>query len=671
MHKPERIQGTDGVRGKITSEHSIHPVQDFIEKGTISPQFTQLYAYAWSNMLKKSGHIQEGASIILGWDPRDPKGTFVKAAADGIRKTGLSVLAVGILPTPAIPMYMQWKNAPGSMMLTASHNPSDQQGIKLFQGYTGLKFLPEDDVQLTALLYELESEDLEAIETTGNYTDVSAEARELFLNFHTNPENSWFQDLNKQGIVLYFDASKGALTPVIESIGQTFPAEEIHYTNMSIKGDVNEFCGVADIEGKEWIALDEILPEESFFHPYETLLQMSKRAQQPDIQSGEKWLCGYVFDGDGDRCFRIDYITEKEAFLISSGDTLGFVQGTFLKKQAMANSDSWFMHTVESDLLTSMEAAGQGWKTKVTAVGDKWILKEAVKLTWEQSGIQTKPLQNPLASFHDSFQLKDEHPQLPDQLTALSFQVGFEESGHCITPGLMKMQDNSLIPVFTGNGLKTAMNSLVAIEFLYPDHHLKTQALEHPFEGGIKSTSYVYQVDKSQLNPDSFFRSLLMEWMPESVDELSDQTLKVTFEEYPEEDTMLYWNLYQGEALVGSVFVRNSGTEDKSALYARGRKEYGSFFKELIQQLHLVLLTGLKKKEHPLNKRGFDLLKNLKNKQDIWFNIADKERNELNKLIRIMESKEKLIVRNNQQFKLTIVGQGFVDAWDAKMESLS
>ncbi|MBU3914890.1 hypothetical protein KKA14_05085, partial [bacterium] len=222
---PDKLQGTDGIRGRITSDDDLNGLTalDYFEvSGKLTPSFFEHYAYAYATLLIETKTGNSDDSIVVGWDPRDREGIFNEVAVNGIRKAGLNVIKVGILPTPAIPLYMLLTQSAGSMVLTASHNPSDQNGIKLFHGYTALKFLPSDDEMLTAVVKKQCALDLRGIPLLGTLEDHSREARDLFVSFSIDPENSWMKETDFPETILVIDASKGAVSGVVEEIFSNF-----------------------------------------------------------------------------------------------------------------------------------------------------------------------------------------------------------------------------------------------------------------------------------------------------------------------------------------------------------------------------------------------------------------------------------------------------------------
>ena len=152
---PRRIQGTDGVRREIKLAKDSEcgkqtPQQLFLEKGWITEEFMELYAYCFvKNQSKDKSKLSKTITIVIGWDPSDSSGIFTEAVVRGVLKAGGKALVRGVVPTPLVPLFMLHEEADGGIMVTASHNPKDQNGIKLFLPFHGVKPLPADDAELT------------------------------------------------------------------------------------------------------------------------------------------------------------------------------------------------------------------------------------------------------------------------------------------------------------------------------------------------------------------------------------------------------------------------------------------------------------------------------------------------------------------------------------------
>jgi len=116
-----RIQGTDGIRREVrpSSDPSLRgltPQQAFLEQGVITDEFMERYAYAHVAQVLKGRRSKTRAAFVIGWDPRDIEGLFTEAVIRGVRKAGADAWVLGRVPTPLVPLYMQYAHADGGFM---------------------------------------------------------------------------------------------------------------------------------------------------------------------------------------------------------------------------------------------------------------------------------------------------------------------------------------------------------------------------------------------------------------------------------------------------------------------------------------------------------------------------------------------------------------------------
>ncbi|MBT5261558.1 MAG: hypothetical protein HOL84_11960, partial [Nitrospina sp.] len=180
---PDRLQGTDGIRREIRSAKDSEcrgstPLQVFLAKGWITEEFMELYVYCY---VKNQSSAHKKRTFVIGWDPRDPSGTFTEAVVRGVRKAGGEARVLGVVPTPLVPLFMLHNGDDGGIMVTASHNPKDQNGIKLFLPFHGMKPLPSDDIDLTQSL--LKQNAIKKLPLKGGRTDCRQKALALFQHF--------------------------------------------------------------------------------------------------------------------------------------------------------------------------------------------------------------------------------------------------------------------------------------------------------------------------------------------------------------------------------------------------------------------------------------------------------------------------------------------------------
>ena len=217
----QRLQGTDGIRretrqSSITECKNLTPQQVFLEKGWINEQFMELYSYSY---IKNHLTGRNTKNVVVGWDPRDPSGFFVDAVTKGIRKAGANALLLGIVPTPLVPLFMLHEKADCGIMITASHNPNDQNGIKLFSSFHGMKPLPLDDLQLSKYVLRQKYSSINNSPLKGKLKECRNKALELFRGFTLSPENSWVdKSINFKNVLLVIDPANVSLTGIAKNI---------------------------------------------------------------------------------------------------------------------------------------------------------------------------------------------------------------------------------------------------------------------------------------------------------------------------------------------------------------------------------------------------------------------------------------------------------------------
>jgi len=583
-----RLQGTDGVRRdvKLSSDPAIKgmsPLQAFIEKGFITEEFMELYTFCHVAYLIESGEMKIGEDIIIGWDPRDPEGKFTSAAVSGIRKAGGKAVVLGITPTPVIPIYILYKGAKGGFMITASHNPKGQNGIKIFKP-TGLKFFPEDDIRLTKKFKEAEYDTVKKLNLRGNIEYSHDDAVRVFTEFSFDSRNSWVKESSIfSKIVLIVDPANGSFSGIAADIFKRLGFKEIIEVSHYLNGDVNLNCGVVTLEGVSSITSDMIRGGERFEKnkAINKIFQIG-RDKREEIKKGKVRVSGAIFDADGDRFYRVDYNPFDDTVIVLSGDETAFLQAMYLMEMLPEKyKGSLYVNTIESDINTAIAAEKVGFKAVITGVGDKWLLKEAMQ-------------------------------------PANRFAIGSEESGHNITEGYLKTKacsersesNSGVISVFAGNGLKSAINTFAASESLLnplsPPFNkggkggiipsIYFQKLHSPFEHGFKKTFYIYKTDKSRLSKGTELWKKLAGFIKNICMEQFENSVELSSKERVEEPDTLYFAIYnppipplrppppllqkegiqgrskggEGGFLRGCIFVRNSGTEDKTGINVRG-----------------------------------------------------------------------------------------------------
>ncbi|MBF0170973.1 MAG: hypothetical protein HQK87_07795 [Nitrospinae bacterium] len=331
-----RLQGTDGVR-RVVRPHDdptiagLTPQEAFLRHDVITAPFLELYTFCRVRQLLESGVIRPSDPVVIGWDTRDPSGGYTGAAVAGLRKAGVTVHSVGVAPTPLIPLYQRSVGAAAGFMVTASHNPSTYNGVKIFTR-TGLKLLPGDDVALSARILDTRWEEIAPLPPTGPLVDAGDDARALFTRLHLDPANSRIVDRTAvANHTLVVDTANGALSGLAADVLRKAGFGNVIPVNDDPAQPINIRSGVADIEGLTLITPDQFNGGGRFagYHALETLLHEGQKAREA-ARRGERVIAAAIFDGDGDRFYRVEYDPFDDVLRVLSGDESSLLQGKAL-----------------------------------------------------------------------------------------------------------------------------------------------------------------------------------------------------------------------------------------------------------------------------------------------------------------------------------------------------
>ncbi|WP_297437525.1 phosphoglucosamine mutase [uncultured Clostridium sp.] len=326
-----RLFGTDGVRGIANTELTSELAYDLGRAG----------AY----ILTKGAHK---AKILVAKDTRISGDMLESALVAGILSVGAEAIVIGVIPTPAVAHLTREYGADAGVMISASHNPVEYNGIKFFnsQGYKLSDDL-EDSIQ-------------EVIENgfKGVPSPIGAEigretkdtrANDLYIEYSKRIASKGLD-----GLKIALDCANGAAYSVAEKAFEELGAEVciIHNTPDGI--NINEKCGST--------------------HP-EDLMKFVKE---------NNCNAGFAFDGDSDRCLAVD---ENGNFV--DGDFLMMITAKYLKDIGQLK-DNTLVVTVMSNLGLMLACKEHGIHAEITGVGDRYVLENMVKneymLGGEQSG---------------------------------------------------------------------------------------------------------------------------------------------------------------------------------------------------------------------------------------------------------------------------------------------
>ena len=329
-----RLFGTDGVRGKANE--------------ALTAELALSLSVAAAHVLDEGGQFTGDPPLALvGRDPR-ASGEFLEAAVvAGLASAGVNVLRLGILPTPGVAFLTEACSADLGVMLSASHNPMPDNGIKFFaRGGNKLDDELEDTI-------ESRLTEVWARPTGASVGRVSVD-ESLVENYVAHLVNSLERPVSLEGIKVVVDCANGAAFQAAPAAleAQGAKVRRIHAEPDGI--NINENCGSTHMDS----------------------LREAVLAEHADL--------GIALDGDADRCLAVDTFGR-----IVDGDQILAILALALREQSRLKNDT-IVATVMSNLGLINAMRGAGITVQQAKVGDRYVL-EAMKaggfsLGGEQSG---------------------------------------------------------------------------------------------------------------------------------------------------------------------------------------------------------------------------------------------------------------------------------------------
>lgn len=326
--------GTDGVRGIANEE--------------LTPELAFKLGRFGGHVLRQHALDIEHPRVLVGRDTRISGQLLESALISGLLSVGIEVMQLGVVPTPAVSYLTRTQNAVAGIMISASHNPAADNGIKFF-GSDGFKLSDDQEEEIETLL---DSEEDTLPRPSAEGLGTVDEFHEGIIKYIQFLQTTIPSDLD--GISVCVDAAHGAATPLIN---QLFADLETDFYTM---GDRPNGLNINDGVGSTHpAALQEFVKE--------------KGAQ-----------VGVAFDGDADRIIAVD-----ENGDIVDGDKIMFICGKYLMSKGRL-AENTIVSTVMSNIGFHKAVAENGMTALKTQVGDRYVVEEMRKgnytLGGEQSG---------------------------------------------------------------------------------------------------------------------------------------------------------------------------------------------------------------------------------------------------------------------------------------------
>ena len=326
-----RLFGTDGARGIANSELTCE----------LATNIGRAAAYVLTEK------TTEKPKVLIGKDTRVSSNMLEMALAAGLCSVGADVVLVGFVPTPAIAFLVKDREADAGIMISASHNPCEYNGIKIFDG-NGYK-LPD------ALEEEIESlvlDDMSPIKFPVGGDVGSVFLRHDYVDLYIDHLVKSV-DTDLSGLKIAIDCANGCASYTAEKLFTRLGAT-VHMMHCNPNGvNINAHCGSTHME------------------------------DLTDYINGHDMDLGLAFDGDSDRCLAVD-----ENGKLIDGDRMIAVFALDMKKKGILN-DNTAVVTVMTNLGFKQFAERNGINVLETKVGDRYVLEEMLKNDYQIGGEQS------------------------------------------------------------------------------------------------------------------------------------------------------------------------------------------------------------------------------------------------------------------------------------------
>ena len=329
--------GTDGIRRIANTE--------------LTPDLVFRVAKAGAYVLSK--HINHAPTILIGRDTR-LSGTLIESAMiSGFLSYGANVKMLGVIPTPAIAYLTKKLNADAGVVISASHNTFEFNGVKYFSN-KGMKIPDELEEEIEEIM---DSDKLSTLTAVGDKIGVYEIKEDLmydYIDLFVGIFKLDLEKVSKEGFCVGLDTANGATYKVAEKIFKKLGINYKIINNEPNGININDNCGSTHLE-----AIQELVKK-------------------------EKLSMGIAYDGDGDRCLAVD-----ENGNVIDGDIIMAIISKYMKEKGILNKDT-VVATVMSNLGMKKYAENNNINLMQPKVGDRYVLEEMLKngynLGGEQSG---------------------------------------------------------------------------------------------------------------------------------------------------------------------------------------------------------------------------------------------------------------------------------------------
>ncbi len=328
--------GTDGIRRIANTE--------------LTPELVYKVAKAGAYALSK--HTNKTPTILIGRDTR-LSGTLIESAMTaGFLSYGANVKQLGVIPTPGVAYLTKRLKADASVVISASHNTYDFNGIKFFSN-KGMKIPDEIEEEIEEII---DSGKLEELTANSDKIGVSEDRRDLieeYIFFFRKIFEENMENYNKENFIVGLDVANGATYKVAEQVLKKLDINYEIINNEPNGININDNCGSTHLDNLKKLVVKKHLS------------------------------LGIAYDGDGDRCLAIDENGNE-----IDGDTIIAIFANYLNEKGKLKKNT-IVATVMSNLGLKKFSENNNLNFEETKVGDRYVLEKMLKEDYNLGGEQS------------------------------------------------------------------------------------------------------------------------------------------------------------------------------------------------------------------------------------------------------------------------------------------
>ena len=523
------LHGTDGIRGKICAspKTDLEALEAIVHRREVNGRAFMVIGEAIGQILAEE--LDDHPKVVIGWDRRPGNAMLVSGLTDGLHSSSVRVIHAGMVATPGLHDAVLGTKSDAGLMVTASHNPHTDSGVKFFDA-NGRKSMPSLERRIADLAWQIAERGINPepdpesclpdrmIHAERGHRSTLAKRLDSMADFfRINVSNCNWKDIIGSDLLL-LDSSGGAATNWLAAglERRGIPVKEIS----TLEKELNDQCGAGELSPTDSWTWAEMIDSKHL------LLKSLAENHSQNIPKGS--LIGAALDGDGDRCLLIE-TTENGARVIDGDEMADNIARAW---DFVGVTHATMAFSIETDL--SLTSSDDRFRMQVNflecAVGDRWLSSQLSK-SWIDS---------------------ENWPSV----------IGAEDSGHIVMASPHPEIENKWSLV--GDGAATLISQLLV------------RALEHrnekmapTFKSGWKKRTSIIDSDRAKWTGDGKLadsvESMIIEYFGQKNCSLSRKSI--------EGETSLLLLSGNVNGIPISVGIRNSGTQEKTSITLRSMKD--------------------------------------------------------------------------------------------------